>query len=93
MDKQKLVPVYYSSGKLAGDMVKLMLESFGIQATIVQESIGQTYGLTAGPLGEVTILVPEDQVVDAQAILASMDEGELESPDTLMDGSTNGDTE
>ena len=50
----------------------------GIDAMIAQESIGQTYGLTVGPMGEVAIMVPESQVKDAKEILASMDSGELE---------------
>ncbi len=79
MDEIKYIPVYYAEGTLAGEMVRLMLESFGLNAIISQESIGQTYGLTVGPMGEVAILVPEDQEHDAREILASMESGELEN--------------
>jgi hypothetical protein len=78
MAEIKYTTVYSAEGMLAGEMVKLLLQSFGIQAMIAQESIGQTYGLTVGPMGEVAIMVPESQEKDAKEILASMDSGDLE---------------
>ena len=89
MSEMKFVPVYSAEGKLAADMVRLMLESFGIHAVTEQESIGATYGIVIGPLGQVDVLVPENQVADAVEILASMDRGELE---TDTDSSGNDDT-
>ena len=79
MDDIKYVPVYYAEGTLAGEMVRLMLESFRIDAIVSQESIGHTYGLTVGSMGQVAILVPESQVKDAEEILNSMESGDLEN--------------
>jgi len=81
MNDPKYVPIYSAEGKLAAEMVRLLLESFGINAMLSQESVGQTYGLVLGTLGEVIILVPEDQAKDAYQILESMDRGELEIDD------------
>jgi len=81
MSETKFVSVYTAEGMLAGEMVKLLLESFRIPVMIAQESIGHTYGLNVGPMGEVSILVPEDQAEDAKDILASMESGDLEAED------------
>lgn len=85
MSETKFVHVYTAEGHLAGEMVKLLLESFNIQAVLVQESAGATYGLTVGTLGESIILVPEEQAGDAIEILRSMEEGKLEQPDKNAD--------
>ena len=81
MSDSKYISVYTTEGMLAGEMVKLLLESFGIPVMIAQESIGHTYGLSVGPMGEVSILVPEDQAEDAKEILKSMESGDLEVGD------------
>jgi hypothetical protein len=93
MNDSKYIQIYSAEGKLAAEMVRLLLESFGINAILEQESVGKTYGLVLGSLGEVVILVPEDQAQDALQILESMDRGELEIDDDLanLDGQSNKD--
>jgi hypothetical protein len=81
MTNQKYVRIYSAEGKLAAEMVRLLLESFDINAILSQESVGTTYGLVLGTLGEVFILVPENKAQDAIQILESMDRGELEIDD------------
>ncbi len=73
------VPVYTAYGQLAGEMIKLLLESMEIPAILSQESAGAVYGLTVGPLGEVKVLVPGSRVSEAQEILQAMEEGKLET--------------
>lgn len=76
--------VYVASGGIEAESVKILLESFGLKAYVNQESAGRTYGLTVGPLGEVEVLVPSDQVEEALKIISDMNSGKLEdSPDTL----------
>ena len=70
--------VYVASGNIEAESVKILLESFGLQAFTNQESAGKTYGLTVGPLGLVEVLVPEDQVEEAKQIIRAMDAGNLE---------------
>ncbi len=57
------------------------LKANGIEATSMQESLGTTYGLTVGPLGEAKIFVPEDQKEAAEDLIKSMEEGKLEISD------------
>jgi hypothetical protein len=77
--KSNYVHVYSASGQLAGDMVKLLLESMGIPAMTFQESAGITYGLTVGSLGEVKIFVPEERANEAREVLLAVDEGKINS--------------
>ena len=73
------VYVYSVSGQLAGDIIRILLESINIPAIILQESAGITYGLTVGPLGEVKVYVPADKVDEAKEILLAAEEGKLNS--------------
>ena len=64
--------VFVANGMLEAESVKILLESFGITAYTNQESAGTVYGLTVGPLGEVEVIVPPEQVDDARKIIAEM---------------------
>jgi len=94
MNSEEWVPVYTADGKLAAEMIRLTLESFGIPAVIFQESLGNVYGLTVGPLGENQILVDPARASEALEILKAMDNGSLEvsddesSKESNKDGST-----
>jgi len=72
--------VYVASGGIEAESVKILLESFGLNAYTNQESAGRAYGLTVGPLGLVEVLVPTDQVEEAVKIIHEMNEGNLEEP-------------
>lgn len=81
-----LIQVYSTEGQLEAEMIKGFLEAQGMNVVLSQESIGRTYGLTAGRLGQVKILVPESQAEEAISILEAMDRGEYEDID-LTDSS------
>ena len=76
--RQKLVVVYTTAGAVQANIIKGMLEAAGIPATLSQESAGATFGFTVGALGMVDVLVPETHASEAEALLAAMQEGELE---------------
>ncbi len=73
--------VFVANGMLEAESVKILLESFGITAYTNQESAGTVYGLTVGPLGEVEVIVPPEQIDDARKIIAEMKAGNLEVKD------------
>jgi hypothetical protein len=79
-DPNEYVLIYTTYGKLAGEMIRLLLESMDIPTMLLQESAGAVYGLTVGPLGEVKILVPSAYVEEASRILNEMEAGNLEAP-------------
>lgn len=76
-----LIQVYSTEGQLEAEMIKGFLEAQGMNVVLSQESIGRTYGLTAGRLGQVKILVPETQAEEAISILEAMERGEYEDID------------
>lgn len=83
------VYIYSVSGQLAGDMIRILLESMDIPAITLQESAGVTYGLTVGPLGEVKVYVPPDKVEEAKEIIRAMEEGNLNPPLTADESDAN----
>lgn len=74
----KLVKVFTAAGYLESEMIKGFLQAQEIEVWLNQESVGRTLGLSGGPLGEVDVLVPEQQVDRAQEVLREMFRGEFE---------------
>jgi hypothetical protein len=70
--------VYTAHGQLDAEMIKVLLESNGVQASVAGESVGKSYGIILGPLGDMDILVPVDQADTARSILDAMERGDLD---------------
>jgi hypothetical protein len=83
----KSMHVYTAQGMLEAEMIVNFLSAQGIQAMASQESVGMSYGLTIGPLGEVKIFVPEDMENEAHQALMEMEQGmyELSDDDLNLD--------
>jgi hypothetical protein len=79
-DSPEYVTVYTAYGQLAGEMVRILLESMEIPAKMQQESAGAVLGLTVGPLGEAKILVPLEYEAAAREVIQAMEDGKLEEP-------------
>lgn len=77
----KLVSVYSAAGLLEADMLKAFLEAQGLKVFLSQESVGRTLGLSAGTLGKVIVMVPEEQVDEAKELLTAIEEGDFDNPD------------
>jgi hypothetical protein len=73
--------VYTADGKLAAEMIRLTLDSFGIEAVLFEESLGNVYGLTVGPLAQTQVLVHPAKAAEAKEILKAMENGSLEATD------------
>ena len=82
-------PVWKSAivvqGELQAELLRGLLESQGIPVQLSQEGIARVYGFTVGPLSEVDLLVPEDQLPAAQKVIQDFQAGNFEEPDTLTD--------
>ncbi len=80
-----LVVICTVAGRLEAERIRSWLEAEGIPAMVSQEGAAQVYGLGVGILGEADVLVPASRAAEAEAWLAAMHSGELESgapPDT-----------
>jgi hypothetical protein len=67
------------SGKLEAEIICGMLQAYGVDAMMSQEAAASIYGLGVGPTAEVDILVPENQLEEAQRIFDDYQNGRLES--------------
>lgn len=69
--------VWIANGKLDAEMIRSLLESCDIPTLIFQESIGATYGMAFGQIGEAEIFVPKEKVKEAKEILDAYVNGNL----------------
>jgi hypothetical protein len=66
----KWVTVHKTTGVTEAEILKNMLESFGIPARVRAESIRTPFGQTDDGMGVAVLSVPEDRAQEAQDILA-----------------------
>jgi hypothetical protein len=64
------------NGTLTAELWRGLLEAQGIPVVLSQEGAGRAIGLTVGPLGSVTILVPANEVEHARQVLDESETGE-----------------
>jgi len=74
-DIQVVTRVY---GAFKAEILRGLLESYGIPAVLSHESAGTAIGLTVGLLGEVEILVPANQLDAAREIIQRYQDDELD---------------
>lgn len=76
------VEVYRAANEMEAQVIKSFLESNGIPVMLKHEAISSVIGFSAGPLAEVTVLVPEPLAGKAIELLESDEEpGEDEADD------------
>lgn len=66
------------SGAINAEPVLAALRANGIPARMQGEALGSVYGLTLDGLGEVVILVPEEDAERARDLLAAAEQHQLE---------------
>jgi hypothetical protein len=67
------------SGSVIADILKSLLEAQGINVVLSQEGIGESiYPVAVGPLSEIQIFVPTNQLEEAQKVLADYNAGVFE---------------
>ncbi|GEM_PF-618143 len=83
----EMVVVYEAGGLLQAEITKAFLESNGISVMLSQESVGATYGLALGPLGNVYVYVPLKQKGEALELIQAMEKGDFEDipPEETLD--------
>jgi len=79
--KKQWIQIYSAYGQLDAAMMVDFLLANGIEATSIQESLGTTYGLTVGPLGEAKIFVPIEQKEEAESLIRQLEDGKFDNGD------------
>ena len=65
-------------GTFEAEILRGLLESYGIPVVLSHESAGTAIGLSVGALGEVEVLVPANQLDAAREIIQRYQDDELE---------------
>jgi hypothetical protein len=76
---EEFVVVDSISDNLEAEILRGLLNSYGIEVWLSRESASTAIGITVGPLAEVDIMVPKSQLERAQKILNDYYTGNLES--------------
>jgi hypothetical protein len=73
----EIVVIATTSGMIEAEILRGLLEAKGITVLLLQESAGKAIGLSVGPLGQVDLMVPADQAVEATKVLDDYHAGRL----------------
>ncbi|MBC8330734.1 MAG: DUF2007 domain-containing protein [Anaerolineae bacterium] len=79
MNKPKWVLAAKIEGEFQAEVLRGLLEAQGIPAYISMEGAARALGVNIGPFGEVDILVPDDRLQDALAVIEAYQAGEFEN--------------
>ena len=71
-----LVEICVTSGLLQAEIIKGKLEVNDIPVLLEYESLGPVMGITVDGLGQVRVMVPEDKVEMARALLEEIEEND-----------------
>lgn len=66
MSDDELKLIWKANGYMDAQLIKNYLESYGIAVYNFEESVGLSYGLTVGPLGEAELYVLSSQFEEAK---------------------------
>ena len=73
-----IIKIYQVSGQLEGELLKAYLEANGVPAALSQESAGIVYGLTIGALGNVDVLISDENVERATLLIEEYQKGQID---------------
>ena len=81
MSNQKWTVAAKVAGELQAEIIRGLLEAQGIPVHLALEGAARAIGITAGPLGEAEIMVPEQKLQQALKVIAGFRAGDFEEPD------------
>ena len=74
-NSQKMVEVYRAAGEMEAQVIKGLLESYGIPCFLKGDAARTIYGLTVDGLGEVRIMVQESIAEEAKRLIKGKEHG------------------
>jgi hypothetical protein len=75
---EEIVVIESISDLMQAEILRGLLESYGIHVWLSREAASSAIGLTVGPLAEVDIMVSKSQVEEARKILDDYYKGNLD---------------
>jgi len=70
-----MVEVYRAAGEIEAQVIKGLLESYGIPCFLKGDAARTIYGLTVDGLGEVRIMVQESMAEEARRLIRGKEHG------------------
>ena len=70
-----MVEVYRAAGEMEAQVIKGLLESYGIPCLFKGDAARTIYGLTVDGLGEVRIMVQESMAEEARRLIRGKEHG------------------
>ncbi len=78
MDRKKWVVAAKIPGEFQAELIRGLLEAQGLNVYLSIEGAARAIGITVGSLGEVDVMVPEEELEEALEIINSYHAGEFE---------------
>jgi predicted deacylase len=75
--EQEWIVVHTAQGEFEETQVRSFLRAHGIPTSTRGEALRKTHGLTLDGLGQVEVLVAPEDAIDARALLAAAEKGDL----------------
>ena len=69
MSEQKMVEVYRAAGEVEAQIIKGLLESYGIPCLLKSNAAPSVYVLTINGMGEVRVMVWEEAMEEAKRLI------------------------
>jgi len=91
MSENKYVLIETVNGDLTAELMRGLLQAQGIPAMLSKEGAARAMGLNVGPLGEVEILVPQDQLELARQVLEDYYAGAFANSEEFTENDWDGD--
>jgi hypothetical protein len=83
MNEREWMVVDRVAGDLQAELLRGLLEAQGFSVWLNKEGAGHVYNVSVGSLGEVEILVPSDEYMQARQVLDDYYNGVYESTELI----------
>ena len=74
-NSQKLIEVYQANGEMEAQVIKGLLESYGIPCLLKSKAAPSVHTFTVDGMGEVKVMVRESMAEEAKKLIRGKDNG------------------
>ena len=85
MTDGKLVQVYKATNGMEAQVIRSLLDSYGIPSVLRSDAAPSILNVTVDGLGEVRIMVPHSLADEARDLIENSESGEIDSEDSCDD--------
>ncbi len=86
MTDGKLVQVYKATNGMEAQVIRSLLDSYGIPCVLKSDAAPSILNLTVDGLGEVRVMVLDSLADEARDLIENRQSGEIDSEDNCVDG-------